>query len=158
MLKMDFLGLRTLTDIDKTIKKVKKNTGEDIDFSKCAYDDPAVFNLIANGDTNAVFQLESSGMQKMMKELKPDCMEDILAGIALYRPGPMQFIGDYINGKHNPDKISYLHPLLEPILKTTYGCMVYQEQIMAIFRELAGYSFGQADIVRRAMGKKDMQR
>lgn len=158
MLKMDFLGLRTLTDIDKTIKKVKKNTGEDIDFSKCSYDDPAVFNLIANGDTNAVFQLESSGMQKMMKELKPDCMEDILAGIALYRPGPMQFIGDYINGKHNPDKISYLHPLLEPILKTTYGCMVYQEQIMAIFRELAGYSFGQADIVRRAMGKKDMQK
>lgn len=158
MLKMDFLGLRTLTDIDKTIKTVKRNTGEVIDFSKCTYDDPAVFQLIANGDTNAVFQLESGGMQKMMKRLRPDCMEDILAGIALYRPGPMQFIDDYIEGKHNSDKIVYLTPLLEPILKTTYGCMVYQEQIMAIFRELAGYSFGQADIVRRAMGKKDMQK
>lgn len=156
MLKMDFLGLRTLTDIDKTIKKVYKNSGEVIDFSQCTYDDPAIFNLIASGDTNAVFQLESSGMQKMMKELRPDCMEDILAGIALYRPGPMQFIGDYIEGKHHPENITYVTPLLEPILKTTYGCMVYQEQIMAIFRELAGYSFGQADIVRRAMGKKDM--
>jgi len=156
LLKMDFLGLRTLTDIDKTIKTVKRNTGKVIDFSTCDYDDPAVFSLIANGDTNAVFQLESGGMQKMMKRLRPDCMEDILAGIALYRPGPMQFIDDYIEGKHNSDKIVYLTPLLEPILKTTYGCMVYQEQIMAIFRELAGYSFGQADIVRRAMGKKDM--
>lgn len=158
MLKMDFLGLRTLTDIDKTIKNVKRNTGEVIDFSKCTYDDPKIFNLIASGDTNAVFQLESSGMQKMMKQLRPDCMEDILAGIALYRPGPMQFIDDYIEGKHNADKVVYLTPLLEPILKPTYGCMVYQEQIMAIFRELAGYSFGQADIVRRAMGKKDMEK
>lgn len=158
LLKMDFLGLRTLTDIDKTIKTVYRNTGEVIDFSKCTYDDPAVFALIASGDTNAVFQLESGGMQKMMKRLRPDCMEDILAGIALYRPGPMQFIDDYIEGKHNADKIVYSTPLLEPILKPTYGCMVYQEQIMAIFRELAGYSFGQADIVRRAMGKKDMQK
>jgi DNA polymerase-3 subunit alpha len=158
MLKMDFLGLRTLTDIEKTIKKVKQNTGETIDFSQCTYDDPEVFKLIASGDTNAVFQLESSGMQKMMKDLRPDSMEDIIAGIALYRPGPMQFIGDYIEGKHHPERITYLHPLLVPILKTTYGCMVYQEQIMAIFRQLAGYSFGQADIVRRAMGKKDMQK
>ncbi len=157
MLKMDFLGLRTLTDIDNTIKKIKHNIGERVDFSQCTYDDPEVFKLIASGDTNAVFQLESSGMQKMMKELCPDSMEDIIAGIALYRPGPMQFIGDYIQGKHYPEKVKYLHPLLIPILKTTYGCIVYQEQIMAIFRQLAGYSFGQADIVRRAMGKKDMQ-
>ena len=156
LLKMDFLGLRTLTDIDKTIKIVKETTGEEFDFEDCQYDDPNVFELIASGNTDAVFQLESGGMKRVMKDLKPDCLEDIIAGISLYRPGPMQFIPDYIKGKRDPKSVHYAHPMLEPILGLTNGCMVYQEQVMQICRSLAGYSYGQADEVRRAMGKKKM--
>ena len=156
LLKMDFLGLRTLTDIDKTIKIVKETTGEEFDFEDCQYDDPNVFELIASGNTDAVFQLESGGMKRVMKDLKPDCLEDIIAGISLYRPGPMQFIPDYIKGKRDPKSVHYAHPMLEPILGVTNGCMVYQEQVMQICRYLAGYSYGQADEVRRAMGKKKM--
>lgn len=156
LLKMDFLGLRTLTDIDKTIKIVKETTGEKFDFEDCQYDDPNVFELIASGNTDAVFQLESGGMKRVMKDLKPDCLEDIIAGISLYRPGPMQFIPDYIKGKRDPKSVHYAHPMLEPILGVTNGCMVYQEQVMQICRSLAGYSYGQADEVRRAMGKKKM--
>ena len=150
LLKMDFLGLRTLTDIDKTIKIVKETTGEEFDFEDCQYDDPNVFELIASGNTDAVFQLESGGMKRVMKDLKPDCLEDIIAGISLYRPGPMQFIPDYIKGKRDPKSVHYAHPMLEPILGVTNGCMVYQEQVMQICRSLAGYSYGQADEVRRA--------
>ena len=156
LLKMDFLGLRTLTDIDKTIKIVKETTGEEFDFEDCQYDDPNLFELIASGNTDAVFQLESGGMKRVMKDLKPDCLEDIIAGISLYRPGPMQFIPDYIKGKRDPKSVHYAHPMLEPILGVTNGCMVYQEQVMQICRSLAGYSYGQADEVRRAMGKKKM--
>lgn len=156
LLKMDFLGLRTLTDIDKTIKIVKETTGEEFDFEDCQYDDPNVFELIASGNTDAVFQLESGGMKRVMKDLKPDCLEDIIAGISLYRPGPMQFIPDYIKGKRDPKSVHYAHPMLEPILGVTNGCMVYQEQVMQICRSIAGYSYGQADEVRRAMGKKKM--
>ena len=156
LLKMDFLGLRTLTDIDKTIKIVKETTGEEFDFEDCQYDDPNVFELIASGNTDAVFQLESGGMKRVMKDLKPDCLEDIIAGISLYRPGPLQFIPDYIKGKRDPKSVHYAHPMLEPILGVTNGCMVYQEQVMQICRSLAGYSYGQADEVRRAMGKKKM--
>lgn len=156
LLKMDFLGLRTLTDIDKTIKIVKETTGEEFDFEDCQYDDLNVFELIASGNTDAVFQLESGGMKRVMKDLKPDCLEDIIAGISLYRPGPMQFIPDYIKGKRDPKSVHYAHPMLEPILGVTNGCMVYQEQVMQICRSLAGYSYGQADEVRRAMGKKKM--
>ena len=156
LLKMDFLGLRTLTDIDKTIKIVKETTGEEFDFEDCQYDDPNVFELIASGNTDAVFQLESGGMKRVMKDLKPDCLADIIAGISLYRPGPMQFIPDYIKGKRDPKSVHYAHPMLEPILGVTNGCMVYQEQVMQICRSLAGYSYGQADEVRRAMGKKKM--
>ena len=140
LLKMDFLGLRTLTDIDKTIKIVKETTGEEFDFEDCQYDDPNVFELIASGNTDAVFQLESGGMKRVMKDLKPDCLEDIIAGISLYRPGPMQFIPDYIKGKRDPKSVHYAHPMLEPILGVTNGCMVYQEQVMQICRSLAGYS------------------
>ena len=156
LLKMDFLGLRTLTDIDKTIKIVKETTGEEFDFEDCQYDDPNVFELIASGNTDAVFQLESGGMKRVMKDLKPDCLEDIIAGMSLYRPGPMQIIPDYIKGKRDPKSVHYAHPMLEPILGVTNGCMVYQEQVMQICRSLAGYSYGQADEVRRAMGKKKM--
>ena len=156
LLKMDFLGMCTLTDFDKTIKIVKETTGEEFDFEDCQYDDPNVFELIASGNTDAVFQLESGGMKRVMKDLKPDCLEDIIAGISLYRPGPMQFIPDYIKGKRDPKSVHYAHPMLEPILGVTNGCMVYQEQVMQICRSLAGYSYGQADEVRRAMGKKKM--
>ena len=156
LLKMDFLGLRTLTDIDKTIKIVKETTGEEFDFEDCQYDDPNVFELIASGNTDAVFQLESGGMKRVMKDLKPDCLEDIIAGISLYRPGPMQFIPDYIKGKRDPKSVHYAHPMLEPILGVTNGCMVYQEQVMQICLSLPGYSYGQAEEDRRAMGKKKM--
>lgn len=154
LLKMDFLGLRTLTDIDRAIKMVKENKGIDIDFYSMDYDDPKVYELISSGKTEAVFQLESAGMKKFMKELKPTCLEDIIAGGALYRPGPMDFIPRYIEGKRNPEKIVYAHPLLENILDVTYGCIVYQEQVMKIFQVMGGYSFGMADNVRRIMGKK----
>lgn len=154
LLKMDFLGLRTLTDIKKAIDIVKVTKGIDIDFYNMEYNDEGVFKLIGDGDTHAVFQLESEGMKKFMRDLKPSSLEDIIAGISLYRPGPMDSIGDYVKNKKYPDNIKYAHPILEPILKVTYGVIVYQEQVMRIVREMGGYSLGRADIVRRMMSKK----
>lgn len=154
LLKMDFLGLRTLTDIQKAIKYIKEDHGVEIDFSKMTYDDPAVFELISSGNTEAVFQLESGGMKKFMKDLQPTSLEDIIAGISLYRPGPMDFIPKFIKGKKHPESIEYDDPCLEPILNMSYGCIVYQEQVMKIFQVMAGFSLGGADNVRRIMSKK----
>ncbi|MCX8074024.1 MAG: DNA polymerase III subunit alpha [Clostridia bacterium] len=153
LLKMDFLGLRTLTVIKNALKLIKKIHNVDVDFGT-EMNDPNVFRLLTEGKTNGVFQLESSGFKQMMRELKPDCLEDITVMLSLYRPGPMDQIPRYIRNKNNSQNIEYTHPSLEPILKVTYGCMVYQEQVMQIFRDLAGYSLGRADLVRRAMGKK----
>ena len=153
LLKMDFLGLRTLTVIADAKYLIKKIHGVDVDFGD-KYDDLGVYKLLSEGKTTGVFQLESSGFKQMMRELKPNSIEDIAVMLSLYRPGPMDQIPRYIKSKNDPEHIEYTHPALEPILKTTYGCMVYQEQVMQIFRELAGYSFGRADLVRRAMGKK----
>lgn len=155
-LKMDFLGLRNLSDIKSCIRYVKKNHGVDIDFDKCAYDDENVYKLISTGDTEGIFQLESGGFQNFMKELQPTCLEDIIAAVSLYRPGPMDSIPRYIHNKHNPQETTYDHPILEPILKVTYGCIVYQEQVMKICQEMGGFTLGQADMVRRAMGKKKL--
>ncbi|MDD2445938.1 MAG: DNA polymerase III subunit alpha [Clostridia bacterium] len=158
LLKMDFLGLRTLTDIDKTIKYIKELHDIDINLDEFEYNDPKVFELISSGNTYAVFQLESGGMIKFFKDLKPTNMEDIIAGIALYRPGPMDSIPKYIFNKRNPEKITYDHPLLENILNVTYGCIIYQEQVMKVFQVLGGYTLGQADNVRRIMGKKKVDK
>ena len=147
LLKMDFLGLRTLTVIKDAIHN-------EFDVHDIDYDDPEVYEMISAGRTEGVFQLESAGMKNFMKELKPQCMEDIIAGISLYRPGPMDFIPKYIQGKNDKDNIKYDCPELEPILSPTYGCIVYQEQVMQIVRDLAGYSYGRSDLVRRAMSKK----
>ena len=155
LLKMDFLGLRTLTVISDTEKLVKQNRGIDVKYDK-DMNDPKVYKLWADGESVGIFQFESQGMTNFMKELKPDCLEDIIAGVSLYRPGPMDQIPRYIKGKQNPGHNVYTHPALEPILNVTYGCMVYQEQVMQIVRELAGYSLGRADLVRRAMGKKKL--
>ena len=152
---MDFLGLRTLTVIKDTIDLVKQNRGIDVEFDK-GMDDPKVYKLWQEGKTCGIFQFESQGMTNFMKELKPDCLEDLIAGVSLYRPGPMDQIPRYIRGKQNPGHNEYTHPSLEPILNVTYGCMVYQEQVMQIVRDLAGYSLGRADLVRRAMGKKKL--
>lgn len=157
MLKMDFLGLITLTDVKKAIDYVKETTGRELDFHELGYEDPGTYDLIGSGDTDAVFQLESPGMKRFMRDLKPTTFEDIIAGISLYRPGPMDSIPDYIRNKHNPDDIQYDHPLMEPILSNSYGVMIYQEQVMEVCRNLGGFSFGQADIVRRAMGKKNVE-
>ena len=154
LLKMDFLGLRNLTVIRDALELIRKNHGVEIDFAKMGYDDRAVYDMIASGNTEGVFQLESAGMTQFMKNLKPTCFEDIVAGIALYRPGPMDSIPKYIENKKNPEHISYVTPELAPILDVTYGCLIYQEQVMQIVRELAGYSYGRSDIVRRAMSKK----
>ncbi len=154
LLKMDFLGLRTLTVIHNAIVEAERNYGIKIDFSKLDYDDKKVFELISSGKTDGIFQLESPGMRQFMKELQPNSLEDIIAGISLYRPGPMDFIPKYIKGKNDKDSIVYTHPALEEILKPTYGCIVYQEQVMQIVRDLAGYSLGRSDLVRRAMSKK----
>jgi len=154
LLKMDFLGLRTLTVIRDTVKMVEENHGIKIDIDNINMNDPGIYQLISRGETLGIFQLESSGMTQFMTELKPSCIEDIIAGISLYRPGPMDQIPRYIRNKKNPENIKYAHPLLEPILNVTYGCMVYQEQVMQIVRRLAGYSLGRADLVRRAMAKK----
>ncbi len=154
LLKMDFLGLRTLTVIQDAFDEAEREYKKGITVDSIDYSDSRVFDLISSGNTCGVFQLESAGMQSFMKELKPTNLEDIIAGISLYRPGPMDFIPKYIEGKNNKDKITYLHPSLEPILNTTYGCIVYQEQVMQIVRELAGYSWGRSDLVRRAMSKK----
>ena len=155
-LKMDFLGLRNLTDIEETKKLVKQNHGVDIDFEHCTYDDPNVFKLISTGNTEGIFQIESAGFQKFMKELQPTCIEDIVAAVSLYRPGPMDSIPRYVHNKHHPEDTTYDHPILEPILKVTYGCIVYQEQVMKICQEMAGFTLGQADMIRRAMGKKKL--
>ena len=153
---MDFLGLRTLTVISDTIKFVKQNRGIDVSFDQ-NMNDPKVFKETwQSGNTVGVFQFESQGMTNFMKELKPDTLEDIIAGVSLYRPGPMDQIPRYIKNKLDPTHSEYTHPALEPILNVTYGCMVYQEQVMQIVRDLAGYSLGRADLVRRAMGKKKL--
>ena len=154
MLKMDFLALTTLTDIENTLSYIREGLGIEIDFDKIGVDVPEAYQLISSGDTDAVFQLEQGGMKKFMKDLQPSCLEDLIAGISLYRPGPMDFIPKYIENKHNPDKVVYDTPYLEPILKNSYGVIIYQEQVMQIFQQLAGYSLGQADLVRRAMAKK----
>lgn len=154
LLKMDFLGLRTLTVIQNAFKEVNRKYSKDYTPHNIDYDDKEVFKLISSGKTDGVFQLESAGMTSFMKELKPDSIDDIIAGISLYRPGPMDFIPQYIKGKRDKNNVTYKHPLLEPILKDTYGCIVYQEQVMQIVRELAGYSLGRSDMVRRAMSKK----
>ncbi|MFI3168258.1 MAG: DNA polymerase III subunit alpha [Bacillota bacterium] len=154
LLKMDFLGLNTLTDIKKAITYIKEDMGIDIDFDKLGDTDQGVYELIGSGETDAVFQLESPGMKKFMRELKPTCMEDIIAGISLYRPGPMDYIPEYIKGKQDPHNVKYDHECLVSILKPSYGVIVYQEQVMQIVQTMAGYSLGQADIIRRAMSKK----
>ncbi len=154
LLKMDFLGLRTLTVINDTCTMVKRRLGTELDMLKIDYDDKAVLDSIGSGHTDGIFQLESAGMQSFMKELKPGSLEDIIAGISLYRPGPMDFIPRYLKGKNDSSSIVYETPQLEHILKPTYGCIVYQEQVMQIVRDLAGYSMGRSDLVRRAMSKK----
>ncbi len=155
LLKMDFLGLRTLTVISDTEKLVKQTRGIDVKYDK-DMNDPKVYKLWAEGQSIGIFQFESQGMTNFMKDLKPDSLEDIIAGVSLYRPGPMDQIPRYVKGKQNPGHNVYTHPSLEPILNVTYGCMVYQEQVMQIVRDLAGYSLGRADLVRRAMGKKKL--
>jgi DNA polymerase-3 subunit alpha len=176
MLKMDFLGLITLTDIQGAIEDIRAKLGVEIDFygqersdknsltlmpnaKHCLmeYNDPDVYRMIAAGDTDAVFQLESGGMKKFIKDLRPDCFEDIIAACALFRPGPMDIIPAYCRNKHDPSLTTYDHPIIEPIAKSTYGQIVYQEQVMDVFKYMAGYSLGQADMVRRAMGKKDVK-
>ncbi|NLC67584.1 MAG: DNA polymerase III subunit alpha [Clostridiaceae bacterium] len=154
LLKFDFLGLRTLTVIRDAATFIEKNYGKRIDFDNMEMDDIEVYNMISEGKTTGVFQLESAGMTQFMKELKPSCLEDIIAGIALYRPGPMERIPVYLKNKHNKECIEYAHPMLEDILDVTYGCIVYQEQVLQIVRKLAGYTMGRADLVRRAMAKK----
>ena len=155
LLKMDFLGLRTLTVIQDTVDLVKQNKGIDVKFDK-QMNDQHVYKLWQQGESVGIFQFESQGMTNFMKELKPDCFEDIVAGVSLYRPGPMDQIPRYISNKKDTEHAVYTHPALKPILQVTYGCMVYQEQVMQIVRDLAGYSLGRADLVRRAMGKKKL--
>lgn len=154
LLKMDFLGLRTLTVMKNAVEMIKENRNIDIDLDSLDFSDEEVYKMIGEGKTVGVFQLESPGMTSFMKELRPDSLEDIIAGISLYRPGPMAEIPRYIQGKKNPDKVQYETPELESILNVTYGVMVYQEQVMEIVRKLAGYSMGRSDLVRRAMSKK----
>lgn len=154
LLKMDFLGLRTLTVIKNAVENVEKTTGIFIDVDKIDYDDKKVLASLGTGKTDGVFQLESQGMKNFMKELKPQSLEDVIAGISLYRPGPMEFIPAYIRGKNNHAEVTYACPQLEPILAPTYGCIVYQEQVMQIVRDLGGYTMGRSDLVRRAMSKK----
>ncbi len=153
LIKLDMLGLKTLTVIQKAVQ-ILKGRGIDIDIANIPLDDAATYELISDGDTSSVFQLESSGMKQMLKRLRPEKFEDIIAAVALYRPGPMDLIPSYTDRKHGREKIEYPHPLLEPILKETYGIIVYQEQVMQIAQRLAGYSLGKADLLRRAMGKK----
>ncbi len=154
LLKMDFLGLRTLTVIHDAVEFIRQSTGREIDIDNIDYNDPNVLASIGTGRTEGVFQLESAGMKNFMKELRPRSLEDVIAGISLYRPGPMDFIPKYIRGKNNHDAVVYSCPQLEPILAPTYGCIVYQEQVMQIVRDLGGYTLGRSDLVRRAMSKK----
>ncbi len=153
LLKMDFLGLRTLTVIRDALDLMRQ-IGVDMKAEEIPLDDPAVYEMISQGDTDGVFQLESGGMRAFLQNMRPECFEDIIAAISLYRPGPMESIPRYIAGKHDPASVQYATPLLKPILDVTYGCMVYQEQVMQIVRDLAGYSYGRSDLVRRAMSKK----
>ena len=154
LLKMDFLGLRTLTVIHDAVDFIEKTTGKHIDVDHLDYNDPKVLSSIGTGKTDGVFQLESAGMKSFMKELRPQNLEDIIAGISLYRPGPMDFIPKYIKGKNSHGDVTYSCPQLVPILEPTYGCIVYQEQVMQIVRDLGGYTLGRSDLVRRAMSKK----
>ncbi len=154
LLKMDFLGLRTLTVIRDAVRNIKNSRGREIDIDAIDYDDRAVFDEIGTGKTEGMFQIESAGMKNFMKELKPRSLEDVMAGISLYRPGPMDFIPKYIYGKDHQSEITYACPQLKPILEETYGCIVYQEQVMQIVRDLGGYTLGRSDLVRRAMSKK----
>lgn len=153
LLKMDFLGLRNLTIIQEAVQRIRETQGLSIDLLSLAFDDQATYEMLSTGSSTGVFQLESGGMRSVLKELKPSCFEDIIAVISLFRPGPMEQIPEFIRRKHGGE-ISYLHPKLEPILRSTYGIIVYQEQVMQIARDLAGYSLGRADLLRRAMGKK----
>ncbi len=154
LLKMDFLGLRTLTVIQDAFNEINRIHNLNISENDIDYKDSKIYELISTGNTDGIFQLESAGMKQFMKDLKPESIEDIIAGVSLYRPGPMDFIPKYVKGKNTKTEIKYTHPLLEPILKTTYGCIVYQEQVMQIVQELAGYTLGRSDLLRRAMGKK----
>lgn len=154
LLKMDFLGLKNLTIIESAIKIISNTRGEEVDISRIPLDDPLTFDLFQKGETTGVFQFESSGMKRYLKELRPNEFEDIIAMVALYRPGPMEWIPEYIAGKHGQKKVTYLHPKLEGILKKTYGVAIYQEQVMQISRALAGFTPGEADVLRKAMGKK----
>ena len=156
-LKMDFLGLRNLNDISKAIQYIKENYGVELDFNKLGYADQEVYKLMSTGNTKAIFQVESGGFQKFLKELRPTSIEDVTAGVSLYRPGPMDSIPRYVHNKNNPNDVVYDHPILEPILNVTYGCIVYQEQVMRIVQDMAGYTLGQADMVRRMMGKKKIE-
>ena len=158
LLKMDFLGLITLTDIKKACDYVYEDYGIKLDFYAMEYDDPKIFEMISAGKTDAVFQLESAGFKKFMKDLQPTCMDDIIAGVSLFRPGPMDFIPKFVKNKQDPEHIEYEDPCLEDILDVTYGCIVYQEQVMKIFQVMAGYSLGQADNIRRIMGKKQVEK
>lgn len=153
LLKFDFLGLRYLTIIDDAERQIRERCPE-FDVRRIPLDDRATYELISSGGTSGVFQLESAGMRQMLMSLRPECIDDIFAALSLYRPGPMESIPRFIEGRHHPESIHYAHPLLEPILAPTYGCIIYQEQVLSIFRELAGYTYGHADIVRRAMSKK----
>ncbi|MEE1169510.1 MAG: DNA polymerase III subunit alpha, partial [Anaerovoracaceae bacterium] len=157
LLKMDFLGLRNITIIRDALDLIRERHGIEIDFHDMDFDDPAVYEVISSGNTLGIFQLESAGMTRFMRDLHPDCFEDIIAGISLYRPGPMDSIGTYVRNKKHPEQIRYLHESLRPILDATYGCMVYQEQVMQIVRDLAGYSYGRSDKLRKAMSKKKME-
>lgn len=154
MLKMDFLGLRTVTVIQDTVKLIKQTTGRDIDIDNIDYNDKNILGLMSQGRTDGMFQLESEGMRNFMMKLKPQSLDDVIAGVALFRPGPMQFIDDYIRGKENRELVHYDTPELEEILESTYGCIIYQEQVMQIVMKLAGYTMGRSDLVRRAMAKK----
>ncbi len=158
LLKMDFLGLRNLTMISKTMKLIKQRRGEEFDINKIPLDDKATYDMLISGDTDGVFQLESTGMKRLVKDLRPDVFEDLGALVALFRPGPLEsgMVTDFVERKHGRQKITYAHPLLEPVLKDTYGTIVYQEQIMQVFQVLADYTLGQADMVRRMMGKKKL--
>lgn len=156
LLKMDLLGLRTLTVIGDAVNIIKHTTGDEIDIDNIPLDDRATYEMLGRGDAIGVFQLESSGMRAILKELKPEVLDDIIALVALYRPGPLGsgMVEDFIRRKHGQSEIKYLHPALEPILKDTYGVILYQEQVMRIASDLAGFTLGEADLLRRAMGKK----
>ena len=157
LLKIDFLGLRNLSIIHQIVKQVKRDMNIDIDIEAIPFNDSKVFQLLSHGDTTGVFQLESDGIRNVLKKLQPEQFEDIVAVTSLYRPGPMEEIPTYITRRHFPEKVQYLHKDLEPILKTTYGVIIYQEQIMQIASKFANFSYGEADILRRAMSKRIVQ-